>query len=344
MLAEPLPARLRADPYPGLATDRGGVIGRPAVARHNAPAMRRLRVSLAAGLVGLALAGCATRSADVAPSAADPAEFLPWDCDRIDDELGAVQQRAAEMAYAVDQRAGNNIVALGLGVTVFWPAILAMRPDGLEAQDLARLKGRDEALRDAARQKSCPPPSEALSATRAARIPLALGERLVYEDRHPPSAAPHPWVLHVTALRRSELDFLLDGADAEGGGVLRQDLAGNIVAAPPGALVWPHLLRHALDLGAVVGGEMLVVGDPLERARVRGQVVAVGPQTVAGRRFDVAVIELFGDAQRGEAFTRVEGAIAVDRLSGVLLRLDLRSAQDSFSMQRRLVRVEPATR
>jgi hypothetical protein len=73
---------------------------------------------------------------------------------------------------------------------------------------------------------------------------------------------------------------------------------------------------------------------------MRGQVVAVGPQTVAGRRFDVAVVELFGDAQRGDVSTRVEGAIVVDRSNGVLLRLDLRSANGSFALQRRLVRVD----
>jgi len=84
----------------------------------------------------------------------------------------------------------------------------------------------------------------------------------------------------------------------------------------------------------------LLVGDPLTRARMRGQVVAVGPQTVAGRRFDAIVVELFGDAQRGDVTTRVDGAIVVDRASGLLLRLDLRSANASFSLQRRLVRVE----
>jgi hypothetical protein len=63
---------------------------------------------------------------------------------------------------------------------------------------------------------------------------------------------------------------------------------------------------------------------------------------VAGRRFDAAVVELFGDAQRGDNTTRVEGAIVVDRASGVLLRLDLRSAQPPFSVQRRLLRVEAA--
>jgi hypothetical protein len=54
------------------------------------------------------------------------------------------------------------------------------------------------------------------------------------------------------------------------------------------------------------------------------------------------VVELFGDAQRGESHTRVEGAIVVDRDSGVLLRLDLKSGDPGFLLQRRLVRIEPA--
>jgi hypothetical protein len=85
-----------------------------------------------------------------------------------------------------------------------------------------------------------------------------------------------------------------------------------------------------------------VAGDPLLRARLRGQVVAMGPQTIGGRRFDAAVVELFGDAQRGDASTRLEGAIVIDRASGLLLRLDLRSADPAFTLQRRLLRVEPA--
>ena len=125
-------------------------------------------------------------------------------------------------------------------------------------------------------------------------------------------------------------------------GVWLLDRIGNVTAAPEGDLQWPHLLRGELTLGAVTAGDIVVSGDPFVRARLRGQVVAVGPQAVAGRRFDVVVIELFGDAQRGDASTRVEGVIVVDRASGVLLRLDLRSAQADFALQRRLVRVEPA--
>ena len=309
--------------------------------------MNRLALTVSNCTLALALAGCATRAVDVLPAPANPADFLAWDCTRIDDEQDRVQQRAADVAYAVDELAGNNILALGVGLTVFWPAILAMRPAGFIAAELAQLKGRFEALQTAGRYKSCPTLGADLPAARAAGLPVAPGERLVYEDRIDPRHAAVEWTLRVVALRRGEFEFRAEpgtpgpGGKAAAPGTWRQDRAGNVIAAPPGALQWPHLLRGELALGQVTGGDMVVVGDPLSRARLRGQVVAVGPQTVAGRRFDVAVREIFGDAQLGDSFTRVEGALVVDRSSGVLLRLDLRSAAPAFSLQRRLMRVEP---
>jgi hypothetical protein len=291
----------------------------------------------------MTLPGCATRSADVLPAAANPADFAGWDCDRIADELDRVQQRAADRAYAVDERAANNIIALGVGLTIFWPALVAMRTNGPDAQVLAQLKGRYEALRAAATARACPPPGAELPAARAAALPLALGERLVYEERRGRRGPAAETVLRLAALRRGDLEYRSEGPGAAPGGVWTQDPAGNVTASPDGALQWPHLLRAELALGGVTAGDILVTGDPMSRARVRGQVVAVGPQTVAGRRFDVAVIELFGDAQRGEASTRLDGVIVIDRASGVLLRLDLRSAQPEFSLQRRLLRVDAAT-
>ncbi|MEP7280805.1 MAG: hypothetical protein ABI696_02405 [Rubrivivax sp.] len=293
-----------------------------------------------AGVVAFAAAGCASRSVNVAPLATDSAEFLGWTCPRIQDEIDVVQVRAVDVAWDVDERVGGNMIALGIGVTVFWPALLAMRSDGPEASELARLKGRFEALQIAARQRRCPPPPDSLSPERAAALPLRAGERLLYEERRGVRDPLGEIALRLVALRRNEFDFVLE---AEGrSGTWRQDLAGNIVEAPAGALLWRRLLRPPLALGEVVAGELSISGDPTLRARMRGQVVAVGPQRVAGRVFEGVVIELFGEAPLGELSTRVEGVIVVDRSSGVLLRLDLRSAQPAFRLQRRLVRVETA--
>ncbi|MDE2612614.1 MAG: hypothetical protein KGL78_04175 [Burkholderiales bacterium] len=305
------------------------------------PATFRTVCLLAAAAAALGVAGCATRAIDVKPTPTNPAEFAIWSCEHIGDELEVVQKRAVDVAYAVDERGGNNIVALGFGLAVFWPALLAMRPQGLEADDLARLKGRYEALQQAARAKDCAPDSRTLPPARLAALPVAVGERLVYEDRREGrrGATPADWILRVTALRRDGVEYRIEG---DAGGALRNDSAGNITEAPAGVLMWPHLLRGELALGQVVAGEIISSGDTLDRARVRGQVVALGPQTVAGRRFDAAVLDLFGDARHGDRSTRLDGALVIDRTSGFLLRLDLRSAQPMFSLQRRLMRIEPA--
>lgn len=292
--------------------------------------------ALAAVLGALLLAGCASRSVDIAAAPANSAEFLPWSCERLVDEQDRVQLRAADVAYAVDERAGTNILALGLGLSVFWPALLAARPVGVEAAELARLKGRYEALVLAARGKQCPAVGPELPPARAAALAVAVGERLVYEDRADARRAPTELVMTLQALRRDDTELI--GPD---GRAWRTDPAGNLLAAPAGALLWPRLLRPELALGAITAGDLLVAGDPLARARLRGQVVATGPQIVGGRRFDAAVVELFGDAQRGDTSTRLEGAIVIDRASGLLLRLDLRSADPVFSLQRRLLRIEP---
>lgn len=307
------------------------------------PMTRSLLVAVAA-CVGLVSAGCATRSDDVRPLRPNPSDFAGWDCERLDAEVLRVQRRAAEVAYAVDERAGSNIIALGVGLTVFWPALLTMRQPGVEAEELARLKGRFDVLQAVAVGRQCPAAGPDLPARQALQLPVALGERLVYEERGDARRAAREFGLRLEALRREVLEFAVEGTPGGAGAQWVQDFAGNVKSAPAGTLHWPYLLRGGLELGQVVAGDFTLPEDPGVRARVRGQVVAVGPQMIASRRFDAAVIELFGDAQRGERSTRVDGVLVVDRASGVLLRLELASAQSGFNVQRRLVRVDAAPR
>jgi len=123
-------------------------------------------------------------------------------------------------------------------------------------------------------------------------------------------------------------------------------LAGNTRADSRAPLVsWRRLLRSDMQLGQVLIGELYSadVHSGVAPARVRGQVVAQGMQQIAGRSFDVAVIELFGDAPTMDgSFARLSGVMAVDRTSGLLLRLDLACSNPDFAMRRHLTRVEPA--
>ena len=134
------------------------------------------------------------------------------------------------------------------------------------------------------------------------------------------------------------------GTTGEGASVALGE-RGAALAALASAGVAPGQTMAGLAasaLGDVLAGDIVFSGDADLRARVRGQVVALGPQAIGGRSFDAVVIELFGDVPVGNTSTRLDGAIVVDRGSGLLLRLDLNSAQPRFQLQRRLVRVDPA--
>jgi hypothetical protein len=295
----------------------------------------------ALSLALVVVCGCASRSGDIQPAAVSAADFALWRCDALHDEIDRVQQRAADVAYAVDARAGNNVIALGLGVMVFWPALLAMRPDGPDALELARLKGRFDALRAAVAAQPCPPPPDTLQPAIAAQLPVAVGERLVYEERGGGRGPARELRLRLDALRRGLLEFLLDQPDTARRR-WQQDLAGNPVNAQDSGLVsWTRLLRRDLALGDVLAGD--VHDGQGASGRLRGQVIATGVQNTLGRPFDAAVVELFGDVPDGDTTTRLDGVMVVDRKSGVLLRLELHSANPDFAVRRTLLRIEPVS-
>jgi hypothetical protein len=294
-------------------------------------------------LISAVTAGCALRSTDVQPVLVEPGEFAGWICPRLEEEIDRVQRHATRIAYAFDERAGNNIVALGIGLGVFWPALLTMRPAEPDATLLAALKGRHEALTQVARQKGCAGGAAAPSTAAADQLPVAVGDHLIYEQRQTARGPLQVFALRVAEVRRDELELEQAGErsvapDAPAVHWL-QDRSGNLVTASR-APVWPQLLRADLTLGQLVSGELRDPTDPRQRARVRGQVVAVGPQVIANRQFDVAIVDLFGEAGLNEASTRLDGVLVVDRASGVLLRLDLFSSHPVFQLQRRLARVE----
>lgn len=295
-------------------------------------------------LAALALAGCATRAVDVAPLPTDRAQFASWSCDALVDELDRVRERATRVAYAVDARAGTNLVALGMGATVFWPALMAMRPAGADAEELARLKGRDDALLAAQAAQACPPPADQLPPERAAALPVSLGERLVYEERAARGGPARELGLRVLALKRTEIEFGVEPWPRNGVGRWTQDRFGNPTPADAqglGFVQWRRLLQPDMVLGSVLSGD-IVDGEERQRGRLRGQVVALGVQSSLGRPFDAAVIELFGDVPDGDHSTRLEGVMVVDRKSGVLLRLELRSANPDFAFRRTLLRIDAA--
>jgi hypothetical protein len=106
-------------------------------------------------VITFTFAGCASRSADIAPSYISPVMYQNYTCQQIALEAQNVSSHAAEMAGAQDQKRTNDQIATGVAVVVFWPAAFFVGGDGNTAADLARLKGQMQALEQASVQKNC---------------------------------------------------------------------------------------------------------------------------------------------------------------------------------------------
>jgi hypothetical protein len=110
---------------------------------------------LAALIVPLVLAGCASKSADIAPAYVSPVLYQGYTCQQLAQEAQGVSTRAAQVSGAQDKKRTDDQIATGVAVVVFWPAAFLVGGDGPQAAELAQLKGQMTAIEQASIQKKC---------------------------------------------------------------------------------------------------------------------------------------------------------------------------------------------
>jgi len=119
--------------------------------------MRGVAVA-ALAVSGLILAGCASSSGDVASAYISPVTYENYTCPQLASELDRISVRVHEVAGNVDHAATNDKIAMGVGLVVFWPALLMVKGDGPQHQELARLKGEYDAANEEMIHKNCNSP------------------------------------------------------------------------------------------------------------------------------------------------------------------------------------------
>jgi len=132
-------------------------------------------------LLAAALAGCASRSAEITPTYVSPIMYQGHTCAQLAAEAQGVSARAAQVSGAQDQKRTNDQIATGVAIVVFWPAAFFVGGDGPVAAELANLKGQMVAIEQASIQKNC-----AISFQRTAEGAPAAG----YSQAPPPAPPP----------------------------------------------------------------------------------------------------------------------------------------------------------
>jgi hypothetical protein len=106
-------------------------------------------------IAALNLAGCASKSADIAPAYVSPIQYQSYTCPQLSEEAQRVSAAAAAASGQQDSQATKDAVATTVGVIVFWPTLFLIGGDKQNAAQLAQLKGQMGAIEQASIQKNC---------------------------------------------------------------------------------------------------------------------------------------------------------------------------------------------
>ena len=125
-----------------------------------------MRTVWLAAACGLAVAACAKDAEQVGPTYVSPITYQGYTCPQLAEEAQRVSSRAAQAAGVQDSKATNDKVAMGVGLVIFWPALLFTKGNDENTAELARLKGSMDAIEQVSIQKRCgitfqhaPPPA-----------------------------------------------------------------------------------------------------------------------------------------------------------------------------------------
>jgi hypothetical protein len=127
-------------------------------------ANKNIAAALAATLV---MSGCATQPSNVTAAYVSAMKFEGQGCERLLREAEDIDIRLRQVTGTLQTRANTDAVLVGVGLLLFWPALLALPATGGKAEEaeLARLKGEADAVTRAIKDRNCEMPKPAQEAS-----------------------------------------------------------------------------------------------------------------------------------------------------------------------------------
>ena len=142
----------------------------------------KLFAKLVSGVAVALLMGCASQPEDIATSYVSSNHYNNFSCEQLATEATRVSLRVYELSGALEKKANDDAVQMGIGLVLFWPVLFFLEGgDGTQAQEYARLKGERDAIQQSMTAKDC-------SSSNAQELPIkqdpdtSIEERLVKLD------------------------------------------------------------------------------------------------------------------------------------------------------------------
>src|SRR5690554_1697902 len=96
---------------------------------------------VAATVVAVLLAGCATPPKDIAPTYVSTGLYENLSCKQLRAEAESVSASAAAANGLQEKNRGSDVAMTTVSLVLFWPAAFFMKGDGAAAAEVGRLKG-----------------------------------------------------------------------------------------------------------------------------------------------------------------------------------------------------------
>jgi hypothetical protein len=131
-----------------------------------------MRNAMLLAAVTAVLIGCAKNADQVGATYISPILYENYTCPQLAEEAARVSSRATEAAGIQDKKATGDAIAMGVGLVVVWPALLFIKGNDENTQELARLRGQMDAIEQVSIRKRCsiqfqrpapPPPPPAMN-------------------------------------------------------------------------------------------------------------------------------------------------------------------------------------
>jgi hypothetical protein len=106
-------------------------------------------------VLGAALGGCASSSADITPAYVSPVAYQGYTCQQLALEAQSISTRAASLSGAQDSQRTKDQWSTAAAVVIFWPAAFFVGGDKQTAAELSLMKGQMVAVEQASIAKKC---------------------------------------------------------------------------------------------------------------------------------------------------------------------------------------------
>jgi len=117
--------------------------------------MKRLTITVA---VALLTCGCAAQPHTIRPTYVNPALYANLSCSQLDEEIERIRSEAILLARRQGNSANSDAALMAAGALLFWPALIGLAGTQDYTDQIADLRGHEDAMIIAKERAGCDRP------------------------------------------------------------------------------------------------------------------------------------------------------------------------------------------